>query len=240
MFENRSIYRAAINREGLKYFNISFKETELFIGACMDLSVEALSCVKKLRSELEDYIEKDGRFVKALAPIEALKGAPDIARKMCEAAKKAKVGPMAAVAGAFSQYVGERLLKKSPEVIVENGGDIFISTQKERIVAVYAGVSPLSMKIGVKITARGRLGVCTSAGTVGPSFSFGRADAAMIISKDTLLADAAATTLGNMIVNPEDIQPALEHVYAIEGILGALAVKGETLGAIGEIELTEL
>ena len=125
MFENRSIYRSAITEEGLKYFSICFKETELFIGACMDLSQEALSCVKALRRELDAYIEKDGRFVKALTPVEPLKGAPEIAKKMCEAAKRANVGPMAAVAGAFSQYVGERLLIKSPEVIVENGGGHF-------------------------------------------------------------------------------------------------------------------
>jgi ApbE superfamily uncharacterized protein (UPF0280 family) len=240
LFGNRSIYRSAINREGLKYFNISFKETELLIGACTDLSREALSCVMRLRLSLEAYMARDSRFEKALKPIEPVNNAPGIVVKMCEAAKKANVGPMAAVAGAFSQYVGESLLKKSPEVIVENGGDIFIATEKERIIAVYAGASSLSMKIGVKIPAQSRLGVCTSAGTVGPSLSFGRADAAMILSKDTLLADAAATALGNRITSPEDIEEALGYISHIGGVAGALAIKDETMGAIGQIELVRL
>jgi ApbE superfamily uncharacterized protein (UPF0280 family) len=240
LFENRSIYRHAVNQEGLKYFSVSYKETETYIGACRDLSREALSCIMKLRRQLDEYISGDERFLKSLEPVEPMTGAPEIAVRMCEAAKLADVGPMAAVAGAFSQYIGEALLRKSPEVIVENGGDIFIATKRERTVAVYAGSSPLSMKVAVKIPGSSRLGICTSAGTVGPSLSFGKADAAMVVSENTLLADAAASALGNAIQTAEDIRSALETVIKIKGVVGALAIKGETLGAIGELSLIQL
>jgi ApbE superfamily uncharacterized protein (UPF0280 family) len=56
---------------------------------------------------------------------------------MCSAAQKADVGPMAAIAGAISHYVGQDLLRFSPEVVVENGGDIYIKSQQDRVVGIY-------------------------------------------------------------------------------------------------------
>lgn len=240
MYENRGLYRRAVNREDLVFFSVSHKETEVYIGALQDLSREALSCICGLREALDSYIATDERFLKSLVPIEARWNAPRIARDMCRAAALAGVGPMASVAGAFSQYIGRELLKKSPEIIVENGGDIFLATEKERTIAIYAGSSPLSMKLGVKIKPTGGMGVCTSSGTIGHSLSFGKADAALILSPDALIADAAATTLGNAVKSPKDIGSALEAAFAISGVSGALAIMGGSMGAIGEIELTEL
>lgn len=240
MFENRRIYRSAVNHVGLQYFCVSYKETELYIGAAEDYSAEALFYIQKLRHELENYIATDEDFFKSLIPVHAKFNAPKIALDMCAAAKLAGVGPMAAVAGAFAQYVGEELLHKTPEVIVENGGDIFIATDSPRTIAVYAGTSPLSMKIGIRIPALSRMGICTSAGTIGHSLSFGKADAALIIAKNTLLADAAATTLGNAIQEPADIQDALEKIICIEGIAGAMAIIGKSMGVIGDIELADV
>jgi ApbE superfamily uncharacterized protein (UPF0280 family) len=111
---------------------------------------------------------------------------------------------MAAVAGAIAEYVGRALLPLSEEVIVENGGDIFIFSKRERLAAVYAGDSPLSGRLAVALKPRGgpgtagAFGVCHSSGTVGHSLSFGKADAALVISEDCALADAAATRLGNL------------------------------------------
>ena len=88
------------------------------------------------------------------------------------------VGPMAAVAGAIAEFVGEELLAYSPEVIIENGGDIYIKSLKKRVVGIYAGNSPLTGKIGLEIEGKETpIGICTSSGTVGHSLSFGRADA---------------------------------------------------------------
>jgi hypothetical protein len=135
--------------------------------------------------------------------------------------------------------VGRELLKKSREVIVENGGDIFLSTKKGRLVAVFAGDSPLSGRIALKISP-GEVGVCTSSGTVGHSLSFGKADAVVVVSPDTLLADAAATALGNRVRSEEDIKKALHFAQEIPGIKGVVVVKGEKLGAWGEVELVPI
>ncbi len=122
-------------------------------------------------------------------------------------------------------------------MIVENGGDIFLSSKVTRKVLIYAGNSPVSMKMAIEIPA-GTYGVCTSAGNVGPSVSFGRADAAIVISKDTALSDAAATLLGNMAKDEEHIADAVNHVVNLPNIIGAMAIVNDKIAAKGDIKLT--
>lgn len=71
--------------------------------------------------------EKDPDFKLTLSPHPVLPGAPVIAEAMAASANLAGVGPMAAVAGAFAEFVGRDLMKVCAEVIVENGGDIAAS-----------------------------------------------------------------------------------------------------------------
>jgi ApbE superfamily uncharacterized protein (UPF0280 family) len=126
-------------------------------------------------------------------------------------------------------------------VIVENGGDIFLYTTRPRVAAIYAGASPLSGKLGIRVSRLSQpLGLCTSSGTVGPSLSFGKADAAMVLAESAALADAAATALGNRVKAGPDIEPALEFLKGIRGILGAAAIVGEQLGAWGEVEFVRV
>ncbi len=151
------------------------------------------------------------------------------------------MGPMAAVAGTFSELVGNALMERSPEVIVENGGDIFINTVKERSIALFAGDSPLSGKVGIKISPGDcPLGVCTSSGKVGPSLSLGLAHAACIIAKSAALADAAATAAGNAVKAEGDVKAGLDIAAKIEGVLGAVIISGDKLGAWGKVELVEI
>ena len=107
---------------------------------------------------------------------------------------------MASVAGAMAEAFQETSLESSTEVIVENGGDIYLATSRERVIGIYAGTSPLSIKLGIAISPEDSpLGICTSSGTVGPSLSFGKADAVCVLSKSAALADAAATAVGNVV-----------------------------------------
>jgi ApbE superfamily uncharacterized protein (UPF0280 family) len=148
---------------------------------------------------------------------------------------------MAAVAGAIAEWVSKDLLKLSKEVIIENGGDIYLATARERTIGIYAGQSSLSLKIGIVIgPEESPLGVCTSSGTVGPSLSFGKADAVCILSKSAALADAAATAVGNIVQEKKDIELGLERGREIEGILGTLIIVGEKMGVWGSIKLTQL
>jgi ApbE superfamily uncharacterized protein (UPF0280 family) len=168
-------------------------------------------------------------------------GAPEIVLDRTDAARICDVGPMAAVAGAVAERVGRELLAETGEVLVENGGDIFIYTMLPRVAAIFAGESPFSGKLGIRIKQLSQpIGLCTSSGTVGPSLSFGKADAAIVLANSAALADAAATALGNRVQEPGDIERALELLEMIPGVLGGAVIMGEHLGAWGEVELEKL
>ena len=225
----------------LVHFNVKVGETDLDIGARKILLEEALELVRKYRRKIEDYIKESPAFLTSLKPLSCGLKAPPIIKDMCLAAEKAGVGPMAAVAGAISQYVGQGLLTFTREIIVENGGDIFIKSNRDRIIGVYAGESPLSGKVGFKIKGEDcPMGVCTSSGKVGHSLSFGRADAAVILAPDTILADAVATATCNLVKSADDIQYAVDFAKGIEGVTGVLVIIGDRLGAWGKIELVSL
>ncbi len=237
-FSSREQYRKLISQK-LVCWRTEHRETELFVCAQKRLETQAHDAVVRLRAVMDAYIKRHAGFGSSLVPVEPLRDAPSVIADMCRAAKAAGVGPMAAVAGAFAAYVGREILKYSTEAVVENGGDVFIKTADERTVAVYAGGSPLSMKIGL-VVAPGPVSICTSSGTVGPSLSFGCADAAVVVSPDACLADACATRLGNDIKCADDISRALEVIAAVAGVTGAVAVVGDKCGAVGDIRLTAL
>ena len=105
-------------------------------------------------------------------------------------------------------------------------------------ISVFAGHSPLSEKVGLHLEAAyAPLGVCTSSGTVGPSLSFGKADAVMIVCRDTLLADTYATAFANTVQTTDDINPCLDKIKATEDILAAIVIKDDKLGICGKFDL---
>jgi hypothetical protein len=166
--------------------------------------------------------------------------APAIVKDMISASRVAGVGPMASVAGAIAEHVGRRILTKSINVVVENGGDIYLNVNDDMSIGIFAGQSPLSGRIALKIqAAETPLGICTSSGTVGHSLSFGIADAVCIKSRSATLADAAATAVGNLIKSKSDVKKGLDRAMSIQGVLGVLIVTGDTLAVQGDMELTE-
>ncbi len=231
-------YRNWVEGKDLTSFTVTVKETDLYIRAASNLKRKAHRLVLKYRKLLESYIERCPAFLTSLEPIPVPKDAPHIVREMAEAAARAGVGPMAAVAGAMAEFVGKELLVFSPEVIVENGGDIYLKSLKKRTIGIYAGKSPLSGKIGLEIEGRDTpLGICTSSGTVGPSLSFGTADAVVTLSASATLADAAATAIGNIVKTPNDISRSIEFGAIIPGLKGLVIIKGENMGLWGEVKI---
>ncbi len=233
-------YRHWIEGKDLFAFSVTEKETDLYIRAAADLQRKARRLVIKYRRQLEGYIRRNPAFQESLEPL-ALPGiAPAIVGRMAEAGWKVGVGPMAAVAGAIAECVGRELLDFSPEIIVENGGDIFLKTARKRTVGVYAGDSPLTGKIGLVVKPQDTpLGICTSSGTVGHSLSYGKADAVVVVSASAALADAAGTAIGNRVQDRGDIDNAIEFGRGIEGLRGIIIIVGKDVGVWGDIELCE-
>jgi len=234
-------YRHWIKGKDLISFNIAVKETDLYIRASTNLKRKAYKLVLKYRDVLERYIERHPTFLTSLKPLPVNDDAPRIVRLMSEATNRVGVGPMASVAGAIAEFVGNELLPFSPEVIVENGGDIFLKSLSKRIVGIYAGESPLTGKIGLEINSEDTpLGICTSSGTVGHSLSYGKADAVVVLSKSATLADAAATAIGNLIAQPSDIPNGIEFAKGVEGLKGVIIIKGDKVGLWGEVKICQM
>ncbi len=239
-------YRRELCPAGMRSFTLAVKETDLWVA--VDAEVEPSALVPELenyiwrqRLLLEKYLEEDLPFRRALTPYPARPGAPELAVRMARAANRAGVGPMAAVAGAFAQLAGEWLLQgKTSQVIVENGGDIFFCCRQRLRVGVYAGASPFSNRLSIEVEAPGKgRGICTSSATVGPSYSQGKADAAVIFAEDALLADAVATATANLVCTPADLEKALDFALGLEGVEGALLVLGDKLAACGKLQLRQ-
>lgn len=234
-------YRAQMNQAHLVSFRIVVQETDLMIQADHELTGVSRDLVLRYRGHIENYIARHGKFAKTLVPWPASGPMPEIVREMVVAARQAGVGPMAAVAGAVAQQVGQGLLAQSREVVVENGGDLFIKLEKPATVGIFAGDSPLSMRFGVKIDSRARpVAVCTSSGTLGHSLSLGVADAATVIADSCSLADAAATAIGNRVDSSSAVESAIEFGRTIAGIQGLVVICGETIGAWGAVDLEAL
>jgi ApbE superfamily uncharacterized protein (UPF0280 family) len=240
MYQPRT-YRHWVKGDDLAAFEVTVKETDLYLRARSDLKQEAYELVLKYRRVLEEYIKGHPLFLTSLEPLAVEKDAPPLVADMAEAAEKAGVGPMAAVAGAIAEAVGKELLAFSPEVIVENGGDIYLKSLTKRRIGIYAGQSPLTKRVGLEIEGEETpLGVCTSSGTVGHSLSFGLADAVVVLSPSTALADAAATAVGNLIRRPEDIPGGIEFARSISGLKGVVIIQGEQVGVWGELKLCQM
>ncbi len=236
-YEER-FYRRWQRVDDLVANELSILETDVIILARKDIRSLAEAVLRKYRLCIEEYISFRPGFKEALKPLDPIGNETDIIKDMIRASKLAGTGPMAGIAGAISEFAGLELLKHSGEIIVENGGDIFLKSDRERTVSVFAGTSFLSGRIYIKIKPQDTpLGVCTSSGTVGHSLSFGKADACVIISKSTTLADTVATAACNMTKEKSDIEHALAFAMSVPGVKGALIIYEDSLGVKGEVEL---
>ena len=234
-------YRKKINAPGLVSFYVNAQETNLLVCSDRLLKEETQDLLIEHRYRLESYIRTNPNFLTTLDPYPEDPYAPQIVKEMIQSTTDIKVGPMASVAGAIAQFVGKDLLKLTDQVIVENGGDIFLKINRPATVSIFAGESPFSEKIGLLIQpSMMPLGICSSSGTVGHSLSKGVSDVVCIISPSASRADGAATALGNRIKSKKDIKKVADWAREIEGIIGGVTVMGDTMSSWGDIELVRI
>ena len=243
-YKERS-YRSRFSDDGRRWFCVKFLESDLWIGVdsgsySESIEADTYSMLVDLRRSMDAYLIMDPAYKAALTPYDTGIEAPAILKDMSMVSHKTGIGPMSAVAGAVALRVADFIKCQFgvKEVIVENGGDIYAESNSDMDIAVFAGQSPLSEKIGLHIPAGSfPLGICTSSGTVGPSLSLGRADAVMIVCRDVLLADSYATAMANRIQSAADLQPVIDLISDIPSILGAIAVKDDRMAICGRFEL---
>ena len=234
-------YRNLVDTEKLKTFQVVVQETDLLVHAAGKLMQETRELVLEHRGYVEAYIKSYPDFMTTLNPWRHAGPTPNIISDMINAGARAGVGPMAAIAGAIAENVGLGLLDFTDQVILENGGDLFIKINTPVTVGIYAGGSPLSMKVGLQLNCEKKpTAVCTSSGTLGHSLSLGKADAVCVVAESCALADAAATSIGNLIQSEADINVAIATGRRITEIAGVVIIVGEKIGAWGDLEIVPL
>lgn len=203
----------------------------------------AEEAVETLREELEAYIRRHPAFRTNLTPLPLLAHPPETARLMARAAELTGLGPMAGVAGTFAQLIGERLAARGEEdLLIENGGDIYIKSEYPTTVALYAGETPFKDKLALFIEPEETpLAICSSSSRMGHSLSLGACDLATVTAAAPAgswgggLADSAATLAANLVRRPADLQPAAERIAALPGISGVLLIKKERIALAGSL-----
>lgn len=238
-------YRTQFNTKRFTGFEVAHLETDLWIGVDPDsfkdeMKTAALEKIKSLREKLDQYIAVEPFFKKSLKSFHPSEIAPNEAVEMAVAAEKAGIGPMSTVAGLFAREVGETLLQNFSiaEMVIENGGDIYVLLKNELTLSVFAGESILSERVGLVIPPeKNKLGICTFAGAVGPSLSYGKADAVVVVCEDVLLADAFATAFGNKVKTPNDVEKVINQSEKYPEILSLLIICEDKIGIKGEYEM---
>jgi len=236
------IYRKSYPQEnGLVNCQFRIGESNIMISSDKPIKTLAKKFLVQIRCEIERYIKLQPEFSESFKPIKIKKNAPLIIKQMSKASHSANVGPMAAIAGAIAEELGNCLDKHVSELIIENGGDIFVNVKRQIVIGVRCHNKTIKDNLGILLNKkRGRCAICTSSGTIGHSFSYGKADAATVIAKNGAIADAWATRLGNEIKSQKDIKKALSLLKNIKDVSGALVLYKKTIAAWGDIELTQI
>ena len=211
----------------------SYKDTNLKVAG--DHFDVVTSEVIAQRKQLEKYIRRHPAFQSALEPVLLQSDAPEVARRMALASEKTGLGPMAAVAGTLAQLGAEKALEMgTSEVIVENGGDMYIACGSVLTIGIHTGDEKFGDALAFELPAS-RVAICSSSSRMGHSLSFGNCALATAVSADAAMADAAATLLGNLITSPDTLPDAVERVGTIEGIDGVMAIIDGQIGLYGNL-----
>jgi ApbE superfamily uncharacterized protein (UPF0280 family) len=214
-----------------------YKESNCSIISDTEKAIKsAVLSIKFHRNELEAYIQDHPLFLHSLKPIR-VKHDSKVVELMAEAATLADVGPMAAVAGVLADLAVEEMLINGGEVaIVENGGEAFIVSNRNVDVALSAGDSPLSRRLGFRLEDF-PIGVATSSGLYSHALSFGESEAVTIFAKNAGLADAVATAVGNIVKGEEvrdSIEGGIKKALSIEGVEAAFIIYRGMVGMGGD------
>ena len=229
-------------------FRAGFRETDLWVavdieGYLPEAEDFVMDRIRHYRKILEDHIHEYPEFRDSLVPVMAPAGVHPLVRDMSSAAQAAGAGPMSAVAGAIAEYISNDMIDRFSlkEIIIENGGDIYLKLSAPATISIYAGSSPLSDKIGLMIKPQETpLSICCSSGTVGHSLSFGVADACMIACRSGAQADAYATAFCNMVKGKEKISEITETALQYPDILSVVIIKDDVAGIGGKLDVRVL
>ncbi|MDD5622665.1 MAG: UPF0280 family protein [Actinomycetota bacterium] len=236
--QDKNVYRNRIKYKERYNWRITYKYSDLLVSCNKDVSLRLEKLIKEIYDLLESCIKRESDFEKSLVPLKIKEYYPPIVRRMCRKAAIFNVGPMATVAGAVCDYIASGLDSYCRRLIIENGGDIFIKSNRDINIGVYLKNKYFADKIYLKIKAGDTpCGICSSSGIFGHSLSLGKSDLVVVLAKSTISADGAATSIANKINTPADVDKAIIDYKNKKDIKGILVIKDDKLGVWGNIEL---
>ena len=218
---------------------VSYRESDLLILTDKKVSYEiAQEILSGYYSQIEEYAKKNPDFKNSLSPVAFDEFAPLIVKRMIESSQITKTGPFASVAGAIAFYVGKALLDFCEEVVVENGGDIFLKINTPKLLGVYLGegFNPkhLTLKLKEKEYA---FGVASSSSVIGHSLNFGKSDLLTVVCQDAILADGFATALSNKIKSSQDAEVLIQEIKKLNLVEGILIAIDNKIYLWGNLEI---
>jgi uncharacterized protein len=239
------LYREAMGNARWNSFRVEHLETDLWIAVDSgNYSAKAEKFSKDrivyYRKILDKHISDFPEFLASLTPLAMESGVHPLISEMYSASGAAGTGPMSAVAGVVAEYICNDLISefRFREVIIENGGDIFMKIDSPSTISVFAGASPLSDRIGLVIKPKDTpLSVCCSSGTVGHSLSFGNADAAVIACRSGAKADAYATACCNAVKSASMVREVTQLFLQKSDIVSVIIIKDDKVGIGGKLEV---
>ena len=216
----------------------AFKESQCTIVSDLQVGIKiAKKSLKYHRSKLDAFVQDHSRFLWTLSPC-TIPEKPFVAKLMGEAAEKAGVGPMAAVAGVLADLAVKEMIEGGCQVaVMENGGEVSAISNVPVDVGVAVGQSPLSRRFGFRLKEF-PVGLATSSGRFSHALSFGDAEAVTVFCNEAGLADAVATAVGNLIKGAavqKTIESAIDFAKSIEGVEGVLVMFEGQVGTWGKI-----
>lgn len=224
----------------LNKYHISLGESDLIIFANKIDVLKVKKYLQKCRQEIFEAIKLEDDFVKSLDPIKMNNKFSKIAKDMVSATKHYNVGPMASVAGAIALYIGRYIKKSNQEVIVENGGDLYINTTSKRYINIFTEDIIYKDRLNIEIYPTGKeVSLCTSSRKMGHSQSLGNSDAVVIRADNAIYADAGATAYANKVKTKSDIERVLLEAKKDKYIKGIIIIIDGSLGVWGDIEFRE-
>ena len=236
MYEER-FYRKNISSKFK--LEVSCRESDLLISTDKEVSYEiAHEILSGYYSQIEEYIKKNPGFKNSLSPIAFDDSAPLIVKRMIESSQITKIGPFASVAGAIASCVGKALLDFCEEVVVENGGDIFLKINTPKLLGVYLGEEFRPKHLTLKLKEKDyAFGVASSSSVIGQSLNFGKANLLTVVCQDAILADGFATALSNRIKSSQDAEVLIQEVKELNLVEGMLIAVDNKIYLWGDLEI---
>ncbi len=218
-----------------------FQESKVLLQSDRPEAIEAgIAAISTHRRALERYVLSHSLFLHSLRPVPVEVAAPPVVRLMAASTRALNIGPMAAVAGALADLALDAMREAGSRIaIVENGGEVAAQSDRAFTIGLYAGQTALGATTGFQIqAAECPIGVGTSSATVGHAFSLGEADAATVFAATAAFADAGATAVCNRVQGTDveaSVQRGLRFAETIEFLRGALIVRGDYVGIVGQV-----